>query len=172
MPIRLTAVLLLTACPSQHDEALEAPAAEPVVERAEPITEAEPAEPAESTEQAEPVSEVVADSPSRFPLPSSWTSAACEGRAYERQITFTEDRYQAKDLVSPCPPGVVCVWSGIIDRTGSWTLDRKQLRLTPDVDAPTVAQASNHPLPAHLWLGPDGTLTEDEGACPYARSDD
>jgi hypothetical protein len=153
MLTRAAAVLLLTACPSQHEEPIEAPVAEPEVAQAEPIAEASPPE---------------AAPPSRLPIPSSWTSPACEAREYERQITFTDARYAAQDLVAPCPPGTQCVWSGIIDRTGSWQLERRQLRLTPDVDAPQTAHGSKFPLPPHLWLAPDGTLTEDEGACPYS----
>ncbi len=63
------------------------------------------------------------------------------------------------------------MWSGIIDRSGSFSLDRKQLRLLPDTDAPASPQASKFPLPQQLWLAADGTLTEDEGACPYTMLD-
>jgi hypothetical protein len=63
------------------------------------------------------------------------------------------------------------VWSGVIERQGSWSLDRQQLRLLPDSDAPQSPQAGKFPLPPHLWLAADGTLTEDGGACPYAMLD-
>jgi hypothetical protein len=106
-----------------------------------------------------------------LPVPSSWTSMACEGRAYERQIRFTDGRFAARDLVAPCPPATLCVWSGILDRAGTWTCDRRQVRLTQDPDPRTGAppQASQFPLPETLWLADDGTLTEEGGACPYQQ---
>jgi hypothetical protein len=108
-----------------------------------------------------------------LPVPSSWTSPPCEGRAYERRLQFTDERFAARDLVAPCPPDKLCVWSGILDRGGTWTLDRRQIRLTLDPDPRTGAppQASQFPLPETLWLADDGTLTEDGGACPYAQAD-
>lgn len=163
--------LLLSACSANHEPAPEPtpePAPKPSVEPGGDghapavIPELEP--PAEQVTPAEGAE------PGRFPLPSTWASPACEGREYERQISFTGDRFAAKDLVAPCPPGTQCVWSGIIDRVGSFSLARQQLRLLPDADAPASPQASKFPLPQHLWLGADGTLTEDDGACPYVMA--
>ena len=106
-----------------------------------------------------------------LPLPSSWTSAACEGRDWERRIAFSEGRFEAQDLVAPCPPGKLCVWSGILTRVGSWTLDRRQVRLTETPAGNPAPQAGQFPFPDHLWLAEDGALTEDEGRCPYSRTD-
>ncbi len=163
---------LLMACTATHDEAPEPtpePAPQPSVEpNGDGVTpEVIPDVPRPDEAEQPPVQA----EPGRFPTPSHWTSPACEGRAYERQIQFEGNRFAAKDLVSPCPPDVACVWSGIIDREGEWSLDRKQLRLTPDADAPNVPQAGKFPLPEHLWLAEDGTMTEDDGACPYSMMD-
>jgi hypothetical protein len=163
--------LTLTACTATHEPAPEptpepapAPSVEPGEDGHKPEVVPELAPPAE---QATPPEGVQAGP---FPLPSTWASPACEGRDYERQISFDADRFAAVDLVAPCPPGTQCVWSGIIDRKGSWSLDRKQLRLLPDTDASQSPQASKFPLPQHLWLGAEGTLTEDDGACPYVMA--
>ncbi|MFH1465683.1 MAG: hypothetical protein ABIO70_14955 [Pseudomonadota bacterium] len=143
--------LLLAACACHH---APEPAASPTIAEAEPPVAAAPALDGRG-----------------LPVPSAWASAACEGRAFERQIRFTEGRFAAKDLVAPCPPGTLCVWSGIIDRAGTWTVERRQLRLVQDPDPRSgePPQATQYPLPATLWLADDGSLTEDGGSCPYAR---
>ncbi len=162
--------MLLTACTSTHDEA-PANAAEPAQASIEPGGDGKaPAVIPELAPPQPPGEAPAAALPSRFPSPSTWASAPCEGRSYQRQIHFEGDRFTAKDLVAPCPPGTQCVWSGIIDRAGSWSLERKQLRLLPDTDAPASPQASKFPLPEQLWLAADGTLTEDEGRCPYVMA--
>ena len=106
-----------------------------------------------------------------LPEPSAWSSPACENRSWERLIRFEGERFQAQDMIAPCPPGKVCVWSGILLRTGSWSLDRRQLRLTLDADPAQgqVPGAGDHRFPEQLWLADDGRLTEDEGRCPYAQ---
>ena len=140
--------------PGVHDVAGQIPVSEPTPVQA-------PAPPAEAEMGAYA---------SGLLLPSLWASPACEGRSYERHISFEEGRFRASDLVSPCPPGVPCVWSGIIDRAGSWALEGQQLRLIPDTDAATPAQAGKFPLPDRLWLSAEDTLTEDDGACPYVMA--
>jgi hypothetical protein len=161
------ACLLLTACTATHEE--PPLAAQPEVAPA-PAQEA-PAPPEQLVPEVEEAAPPPPAAAGRFPLPSAWSSPACATREYERQIRFEGDRFHAKDLVAPCPPGTLCVWSGIIDRSGSFSLDRKQLRLLPDTDAPASPQASKFPLPQQLWLAADSTLTEDEGACPYTMLD-
>lgn len=166
------AILLLSACTATHDEA-PAAASEPAVtpRSVEPGGDGKaPAVIPELPRPGAPAEAPTAAEPGRFPVPSAWASAPCEGRTYERQIRFEGDRYMAKDLVAPCPEGTMCVWSGIIDRAGSWSLDRKQLRLLPDTDAPASPQAGKFPLPEHLWLAEDATLTEDDGRCPYVMA--
>ena len=170
------ASLLLTACTATHEDPPEtsvvpapAPSIEPNGDGHTPAVIPDVAPPPTEAETP-PTEALVQAGASRFPTPSTWASPACEGRKYERQMNFQEDRYTAKDLVAPCPPGTRCVWSGILDRAGSWSLDRKQLRLLPDTDASASPQASKFPLPEHLLLGPDGTLTEDEGRCPYVMA--
>ena len=55
-------------------------------------------------------------------LLGTWTSGAGEGGAFERHYRFVADgTFTVEDLVAPCPPDVVCVWSGIVTNRGSWT---------------------------------------------------
>ena len=162
---------LLCACTASHDAPVEGAAQAPLVSVESDgddeihATEVSPAQAPAQPAEARPG----ADSTGML-LPSVWASPACDGRSYERQISFEEGRFRATDLVSPCPPGVTCVWSGIIHRRGSWTLDGQQLRLIPDADDAAAAQASRFPLPAQLWLSTVGTLSEDDGACPYVMA--
>jgi hypothetical protein len=55
-------------------------------------------------------------------LPGTWTSGAGAGGGFERRYRFVADgTFTVEDLVAPCPPGVVCVWSGIVTNGGTWT---------------------------------------------------
>lgn len=59
-----------------------------------------------------------------------WTGAACGGRGYARNLRFEEDgTYAGVDLVSPCPPGASCVWSGLVGFTGVWKQEGEKLHL-------------------------------------------
>jgi hypothetical protein len=61
----------------------------------------------------------------------TWSSPSCADRTYERRITLKEDKtFRAEDRVSPCPPGVQCIWSGIVGWQGTYTLDEKGAVLT------------------------------------------
>lgn len=59
-----------------------------------------------------------------------WTAAACGGRGYARNLRFEEDgTYAGVDLVSPCPPDVACMWSGLVGYSGVWVQEGPKLHL-------------------------------------------
>ncbi|MFO0552658.1 MAG: hypothetical protein U0271_29980 [Polyangiaceae bacterium] len=69
-------------------------------------------------------------SPEAQAVVGSWTNSLCGKRTYERILTFTkEGKFDARDLVSPCPKDRKCVWSGIVDRKGTWALEGETLAL-------------------------------------------
>jgi hypothetical protein len=78
--------------------------------------------------------------------------------------------FTAEDRVSPCPPQVRCIWSGIIHRKGTFQRSGDTLSLS-------VADASHgpggQPFPATLTVDPrTGALVEtggDGAPCPYER---
>jgi len=99
----------------------------------------------------------------------SWLSPSCGERTYGRQLHLAADgTFQAQDLVSPCPPKVACVWSGIIHRQGTYTLADGKIVLTEKGEAGPQGK----PLPA--TLGVDSSThapfeTDSAGkVCPYA----
>ncbi len=60
----------------------------------------------------------------------SWASDGCGERSYRRAITLTANgKVTGEDRVSPCPPTVACVWSGIVRWSGSWSLDGERIAL-------------------------------------------
>ena len=81
-----------------------------------------------------------------------WISPSCGARKYERRFTFADDgTFEALDLVSPCPKGMACVWSGIVTSKGTWKMAGDQIRLA--VTAPGTGPGSAG-LPATLALDP------------------
>ncbi len=121
---------------------------------------------------AEPVEEPIAEpapEPEPPPAPTtfvgSWSSASCGDRTYERQLKVaTDGTWAAMDLVSPCPPGAMCVWSGIVPTNGTWAADGEAITLAFDGALPAQVKA----LPTRLALVPDGLLAAVEGeTCEY-----
>lgn len=101
----------------------------------------------------------------------SWSSPSCGPRAYERRLTLDPaGGLVAVDRVSPCPPSVVCVWSGIVARRGGYTVSGAMVRtVLISIDA---GPGPGQPLPAELEIDASGALVEvtPEGArCVYAR---
>ncbi|MEP7126791.1 MAG: hypothetical protein ABJE95_38025 [Byssovorax sp.] len=107
-------------------------------------------------------------------LAGTWESATCNTRTFPRRITFTEGAatsFTAEDLVSPCPKGTTCVWSGIINRSGTY-------KVAKDLVTLTVSKTSNGPtkteFPTTLTLDASRAPVEpgiDGGKpCPYTRS--
>jgi hypothetical protein len=105
-------------------------------------------------------------------LVGSWVSASCGGRAYPRQITFAEGgSFQGADLVSPCPPNVKCVWSGIINYQGRYTALGSSITLTVQSAG---TGPGGRPFPTSLELSASGAPVEtsDGKSCTYARQGD
>ncbi len=100
-------------------------------------------------------------------LAGAWVSDSCGERKYPRHLTFQEGgTFSSRDLVSPCPPGAACVWSGIVDRSGSFKLEGT--RVTLAVEGPDPAQGA--PLATSLELGPDSLVEPSSGQpCAYRR---
>ena len=64
-------------------------------------------------------------------LVGTWESASCGARAYARSLTFADaTTFSAQDLVSPCPKGTTCIWSGIITRSGTYKTEKDLVTLT------------------------------------------
>lgn len=126
-----------------------------------PVTTAIPTEPTPPDEPATP--------PPLHGAP--WESASCGERTYPRTLELREDgSFLARDLVSPCPEGATCVWSGIVERAGTYTASADRI---------TLVRAGNEPAPAAKAL-PDALQREPSGApaevdaggarCVYTRA--
>jgi hypothetical protein len=98
----------------------------------------------------------------------TWTSASCGARTYERVLELRGDgSFVAHDRVSPCAPGVQCVWSGIVTREGTWSVagDRLALAVAADGAGPRASA-----LPASFALAGGAPVEETTGAtCTYER---
>jgi hypothetical protein len=94
-----------------------------------------------------------------------WTSPACGGRGYARNVYFAStNEYAVIELVSPCPVGATCVWSGMSTFAGTWRLDGNKLRVQ-EVGLTSMPEGGPHPV---LFEGTsDGTLVEN--GCTYTR---
>lgn len=94
----------------------------------------------------------------------TWASAPCTGRHYPRKILLQPGgTFHAWDLVSPCPPNARCVWSGIVERSGTWRLEDDVLHLV--VERSGTAPGP-FPFPDRL-LRTQAGLQEPDGDCTY-----
>lgn len=103
-------------------------------------------------------------------LVGTWVSPSCGERTYARELDLAADgTFRAADLVSPCPPKVVCVWSGIVHRKGTYTVAGGKITLTPSDQGGPQGQ----PFPETLGIDPatGAPFEPDNGgpACTYAR---
>lgn len=94
----------------------------------------------------------------------NWVSASCGKRTYAREISLGKDgNFGARDLVSPCPPKAMCVWSGIVERSGKWAMKESTVLLTVEKGADAK---QGQPLSSQLPFN-GGVLSED--GCAYQR---
>ncbi len=94
-----------------------------------------------------------------------WTSDPCPGRTYARNIYFGPDNsWAAVDLVSPCPVGKQCMWSGLVGYNGIWKQQNSTDLALREIGAPIQ---SGSPHPTLIQLNPKGELFE--GACTYRK---
>jgi len=103
-------------------------------------------------------------------LVGSWTSPFCAHRSYARKIQFDEaGKFVAQDLVSPCPPDVVCFWSGILNHRGSYEVVENTIKL--DLSEPRTNSAM--PFPEELVInrttGGPAELAPSGDFCNYVR---
>lgn len=127
-------------------------------------------DPVEVTPPQVPATSAPTTEPSAPPSDASapvgtWVSASCGQRTYPREITLAKDgSFTAADLVSPCPPDKKCVWSGIVDRSGTWAMKESTVILTVEKGADSKAGQA---FPAQIPFT-NGVLTED-GGCAYQK---
>jgi hypothetical protein len=74
--------------------------------------------------------------------------------------------YEMVDLVSPCPPGTQCIWSGIVTSSGTWEALGPSANL---VETKTDDADQGAPRPSELRILRNGHPAEDwgEGQCMY-----
>ncbi|AUX41427.1 hypothetical protein SOCE26_028390 [Sorangium cellulosum] len=163
---RLPLAALLTSLAACTVNGPREPAPEPAPTATAPTTAAPTAPTAPPTSSAPP-----AQASGDEALLGSWTSAACAPRKYERVLSFGKDgSFTAEDRVSPCPPKVACVWSGIVHHKGTFKRSGGTIALS-------VAEASQgrgaQPFPATLAVDPrtgvPAETGEDGKLCPYQR---
>jgi hypothetical protein len=103
-------------------------------------------------------------------LVGTWSSPSCGKRTYARKIQFgLGGNFTGMDLVSPCPPDVVCFWSGIVHRKGTYSVQESTIKLA--VSEPRTA--AGQPFPTELVIDPP-TQAPAEGTpegdyCVYVR---
>jgi hypothetical protein len=91
-----------------------------------------------------------------------WTSPPCGGRGYARNLHFDVDQgYAGVDLVSPCPVGTTCAWSGLIGYAGLWAQEGDKLKLREIGGATTPGS----PHPTEFISTVEGNLVEN--GCTY-----
>lgn len=95
-----------------------------------------------------------------------WTSPSCGGRSFARNLHFDEDQqYAVIDLVSPCPTGTTCSWSGLVTYAGTWVQLDQEVQLR-EIGSPASADS---PHPRKIQATTDGRLVEPEAGCFYER---
>jgi hypothetical protein len=104
-------------------------------------------------------------------LIGSWRSPSCEKRTYERKLQFDKsESFEAQDLVSPCPPDVVCFWSGVVHRAGTYAVVDEKIKLV--VREPRTSSLGQ-PFPTELVIDPATSapveISPTGEACKYVR---
>lgn len=95
-----------------------------------------------------------------------WTSTSCAGRAFARNLRLDEDhQYAVIDLVSPCPTGATCAWSGMVTYAGTWVQEGTDLLLR-EIGSPA---STDSPHPRRIQATTDGRLVEPDAGCFYER---
>ena len=87
----------------------------------------------------------------------TWYSESCGERTYGRELVFVEGgSYVRLDLVSPCPPGTLCIWSGIVHFTGGWRIEGDVVRLIEEVQVGSGGPVGFVSKPDELTFDPTG----------------
>ncbi len=98
--------------------------------------------------------------------PGTYESPHCGDRKYLREVTLNADQsFTATDFVSPCPPNVSCVWSGLDQRKGRYTVAGSRVELSVEAASRGVAE-----FPASFMLSENAIVeTSDAGSCVYSK---
>lgn len=140
-----------------------APSAAPPATGAAPATGAPPASGAPPAEGDATVPTLLGDAPG-VAFVGNWTSGSCGQRDHARNLRFEEDyQWAAIDLVSPCPVGAQCAWSGLVTYAGTWAQVDKEVRMR---QIGTSAQPGQ-PYPTAVASTTDGMLVEPDTGCLY-----
>ena len=159
------ALVALTACSSTSPkgEPTAPTSAAPTTPTSTPGTSG----PANPPASAEPTT-APPGGPAPPALAGRWTSPKCGARGYVRNLDLIDGgRFKSEDRVSPCPPKVACVWSGIVNREGAWVDEGKSVKLTVDTDGNGPGASA---LPATLERS-GAELVEVQGGerCSYTK---
>ncbi len=131
-----------------------------------PPTPPEPAVPTPTVTPTPPPPET--DEGTRFV--ATWVSPSCGERSYERQITLNPDfSFVGQDLVSPCPPGASCVWSGVVSWKGTWNIEGPRLALNEEWSDNEAFQELARPTELKHTRGTELAEFNGEELCPYAQ---
>lgn len=105
--------------------------------------------------------------PSTASVAGDYTSPSCGKRTYARELSLGADgHFTASDLVSPCPPKAVCVWSGIVVRQGTYSTNGASITLVPEGGA---SGQPGEPLATELALDHGAPVEDpDHSHCVYA----
>jgi hypothetical protein len=102
-------------------------------------------------------------------LVGTWTSTSCGERAWPRVLTLASDgTWQGQDRVSPCPPGVTCMWSGIVEHRGTWQATELAGAVRLEIEQSQPSQAPGGGLPPASLRRQDGQVQDDQG-CTYTE---
>ena len=119
---------------------------------------------------APPPPEAGAEAPGA--IVATWLGEPCGERAYPRELTFTPDfRYHGRDLVSPCPEGASCIWSGVVEFSGTWEGNSQFITLSEEK---AIDGDKAQPRPTTLRHMHSGHLTSEpkEGViCSFTKQE-
>lgn len=94
-----------------------------------------------------------------------WTSPPCGGRNYARNVRFESDQeYAVIELISPCPVGTTCVWSGLATFAGLWDQQGPKL-IVQEIGMTKNVPGGPHPV--LFEATDDGRLVEN--GCFYTK---
>ena len=121
--------------------------------------------------------EATGDSPAPSDgIAGTWHSESCGKREYAREMVFLDGgTYVRFDLVSPCPPGAQCIWSGILNFRGGWTFDGTAIALNDEQQVGSAGGGDSFgPGPRKLIYQADPLRLLNplaSGTCEYAPAD-
>jgi hypothetical protein len=157
-------VFFLAACGTSAHSPEPAATPVPVPADVTPLTEANPDEALKQPGDPATVQTLLGEGAGVEYL-GDWTSPPCDGRSYARNVTFYPNQeYAVMELVSPCPVGTQCMWSGLGTFAGLWGQDGKKLRVQ---EISMTGNSPGGPHPVYFEATDDGRLAEN--GCFYTK---